>query len=915
MKNKKRISLILVFAMVLQLFGASFVFAQDAATNTPVATEEYKFMKALNMLDPSATLYEGKAITRGQFSYIAARLLGYDGKNEVVVNPHFSDLAGTASYAGAVEYLHEMGIISGIGNGEFKPEEPIIFNDATAILVKILGYEKIAAVKYGAYPIGYIRMADSLDIYLDMAMPQGKDPITTEQALVMFYNATFAPVPEMSAYGEEASSYEYDSKNTILYVYHDIVRDEGIVKDDSVASLSGTTSLKNGGAIIGNTKLSPSTNGFRATGLLGAYVDFYYVEGTKELVYAMVNVDSTNTLTINYDDLVINSADFTLTNIVYYENEDKIKDARIAMNADVIYNGGLFNSYTVEDLKIDSGFITLIDRNEDKIYDVVNVTEYKDYIISSFNKNDEVLYTKNAPIYLDKYDVVSVTDKSGADVGYEGIVNGNLVSIAAAKDYTCINIVCCGAPTSGVVTKAQTDENIYYMGEAGYELSKDFVANAKETDYPKLGDGYDFYINADGKVAEIILRDSTDWYKGYLIGIGPESAGGLETTAIAGIVNKNEEFIQYYLGQKVTLNGSRVNAADVSTHPAVYKDGMPIRQPVKYKLDEWGELMEIETPVDIIGDPNYPNEFDLERFSKDKEFKGTVKFKGDSRINAINGSYFLSADSLVVHDPYLGDASKAFKYDEIEVLPLTEFTKMSQFSDCILYDIDDKNSVGYFTFKGTDASSSGAFDFDANTRKFFVVESVFRAIATDKNGDNEKVKAVKGYVQGKEVTYYEHSEKTKKSFDNLRPGDVLTLMVDGNYITNYVNFGNISNIDKDGKEVGPLGSQLLFSENGSEYADVVCSVYVGPLYSNGSNGSVIVGWDENKYLGTSYNGSPGITITSYDRNTGKMSAIKASEIYTNLVPDSNIAPEVDDSTPRLMIYRRWGYACDIIFIK
>ena len=915
MKNKKRISLILVFAMVLQLFGASFVFAQDAAAYTPVATEEYKFMKALDMLDPSATLFEGKAITRGQFSYIAARLLGYDGKNEVVVAPHFTDLPGTASYAGAVEYLHEMGIISGTGNGEFKPEEPIIFNDATAILVKILGYEKIAAVKYGAYPIGYIRMADSLDIYLDMAMPQGKDPITTEQALVMFYNATFAPVPEMSAYGEEASSYEYDSKNTILYVYHDIVRDEGIVRDDSVASLSGTTSLKNGGAIIGNTKLSPSTNGFKATGLLGAYVDFYYVEDTKALVYAMVNVDSTNALTIAFDDLVINSADFTLTNIVYYETEDKTKDARIAMSADVIYNGGLFNSYTVEDLKIESGYITLIDRNEDKIYDVVNITEYTDYIVSGTNKNDKVVYTKNAPLYLEKYDVISVTDKSGKEIGIEGIMNGNLISVAASKDYTCVTIVYCGEPTSGVVTKAEIDEYVYYMGEHGFELSKAFIADAKESKYPAIGKNYDFYINADGNIADVKERAATDWYKGYLIGIGAEAEGGLDTVAIAGLINKNEEFIQYYLAEKITLNGNRVASANVIKDPAVYKDGAPIRQPVKYRLDEWGDLMEIETPVDIIGNPDYPNEFDLERFSKDKEFKGTVKFKGDTRINSINGAYFLNAESLVVHDPYLNDPSKAFKYDEIEVLPLTEFTKMSQFSDCILYDIDETNNVGYFTFKGTDASSSGAFDFDANTRKFFVVESIFRAIVTDKNGDNEEVKAVKGYVQGKEVTYYEHEEKSKKSFDSLRPGDVLTLMVDGNYITNYVNFTNISNIDKDGNEVEPLGSQLLFSENGSEYADVVCSVYVGPLYSNGSNGSVILGWDVNKYLGTSYNGSPGITITSYDRNTGKMSAIKASEIYTNLVPDSNIAPEVDDSTPRLMIYRRWGYACDIIFIK
>ena len=106
MKSKlSKISLILVFAMVIQLFGASFIFAQDEAAQapkTPLATEEYKFFNTLGMLDPTVTLYEGEAITRGQFDYIAARLIGFDGESNANEASRFADVYPSASYAAAV---------------------------------------------------------------------------------------------------------------------------------------------------------------------------------------------------------------------------------------------------------------------------------------------------------------------------------------------------------------------------------------------------------------------------------------------------------------------------------------------------------------------------------------------------------------------------------------------------------------------------------------------------------------------------------------------------------------------------------------------------------------------------------------------------------------------------------------------
>ena len=591
--------------MVIQLFGASFIFAQDEAAQapkTPLATEEYKFFNTLGMLDPTVTLYEGEAITRGQFAYIAARLIGFDGESNANEASRFADVYPSASYAAAVNYLYDNGVVRGTGNSNFQPEQPIIFNDASAIIVKILGYDKIASAKYGAYPLCNIRMADSLDIYLDMTMPQGTASITSEEALIMFKNAIYAPMALMSVYGDDASTYTYEDKNTLLYVYHDIARAEGVVTDDSIASITGETALKNGGAIIGGKKLNPASNGFTAKGLLGAFVEYWYVEKSSELVYASIDVDQGNTLTLTYDQLVTGSSEFSLTNVVYYDEHDKQKNARIAMVADFVYNGGAFNTYTLDDLKIESGYMTLIDRNEDKIFDVVNVTEYKDYLIGGISKEENVIYVKSASIELDKYNVANIVNINNSGIEIGDLAVGSLISVAASKDNTNITVVYCGAPATGVVTKAETTENIYYLGEKAYELSNGFVASASASDYPEVGDNYKFHLNADGDVAEIEYLDSDAWYKGYLVGIAPESGSALDTVAVAGIVGANGELVKYFLTSKITLNGERVNGADVSTHAAVYDSEakMPLRQPVKYKLDEWGELRELETPVNNI---------------------------------------------------------------------------------------------------------------------------------------------------------------------------------------------------------------------------------------------------------------------------------------------------------------------------
>ncbi len=905
--------------MVVQLFAFSFALAQEEAPKQALATQEHKFFSTIGMLHPSIALYEDEAITRGQFAYIAARLIGYDGESTPSIS-RFADVDLANPYLGAINHLYDAGVVRGTGNSSFNPDDAIIFNDASAIIVKILGYSQIASAKYGSYPICNIRMADELDIYLDITIPQGTDAITAEEALIMLFNAVYAPMPEMSVYGEESSTYTYDAKNTILYVYHRIVRAEGVVNDDGVSSVAGATTLKKGEAKIGDRKLKASANGFSVSGLLGAFVEYWYVEDTNELVYAVMDANNTNTLTLTYDELCVQNGDFSITNVVYYDKNDKIKNARIAMVADFVYNGASLGVYTVEDLKIESGYITFIDRNSDKIFDVVNVTEYCDYFVAGINKEDNVIYTKTASIGLDKYNVATIVDINGSALEFADITADSLISVAASKDNSCITVVKCGAPASGVVTQASVDEYIYYMGEREYKLSNGFVNTAKSSDYPEIGNDYNFYINADGDVANVKLLDSDAWHKGYLIGVSQEGSG-ISTAVSAGIIGTDNSFIKYYVGDKIILNGQRVAAANVATHNAVYNSNqnIPIRQPVKYKLDEWGDLKEIETPVDITveADPQnaqlYPYNFDLERFSKDRHYD-SAEWKGDN-INAIKGIYFVSSNSLVVRDPYLDDPSGAYQYDDVDVCEFSEYKNFRGLTYADLYDIDEANNVGYVIFRRNNkGANEGAWQYS-----LFVVESVYKKLQVDDNGDLEVVTIVSGGQAGQKATIYEDKELFELP-STLRNGDVCLVELEGTYIKNLKVLTNVSDTayDESGNEVyqSPIGSGFIYSEKSDSFIDNDLYIYSGAIYGSSDSGLVTFGWEPDvKLLGSSYNNSPAKAMTIYDRETGKVTFGTRKDIYTNIIPDSTNEVQPDDYTPRAVVYRRLGYLLDMIFVK
>lgn len=926
MKNNKfGVALILALVMIVQSFCATGVLAQDASDpKTTVASTGYDLLSALGMLPDGAIYYNEDAMTRGEFAYIAAKLSGWNGNSQG--ETPFVDIANGHSNKDAITYLYNTGIVQGTGGLKFNPDGAITYIDATSIMIKILGYGAIAPAKYGEYPLSHIRMGDSLDLDDDLGSPAMSDALTCDRAITLLCNAAVAPMAIASSFGD-TTEYTFEKKDTLLYTYYDIVKSEGVVTDDSVSSINGVSTLKPGAAIISNVKLAPSTNGYSAKGLLGMYVDYFYIEDTKEFVYAQVQEGTSDVLTIKYDMLAPNSPDFSITNIVYYTENDKVKNAQLAANIDLVYNGSAYPSFGVADLKIKSGYMTLIDRNTDKVYDAVSITEYNDVVIKGYDITSNTIYTEGDSILLDDYNQHIITDLNGAEIKLESLAKDTIASVVAAKDKSAIQVISCAKNVvQGVVSYADTTDGIYYVNEKGYELSNQFLANnasqIANSKYPDVGENYRLLLNADGDIVKVVDISSDSWYIGYCIGVGPEGSG-IGTSAKMRTMTPEGGLLDLYFGNKVSINGEAgISSSKLLQSAYLFKtaeDGSkyPIRQPLKYRLDSWGKITAVEVAVDNTTTErkdDYKYGFDLENFSKDKSLDGT-EFKADL-VQALNGMYFVTKDTLVISDPYMVDEqANAYEYEDVELIPALGH---GEYDPADLYEVDEHFNVGMIIFKGS--STSGAVDFSKNyddrSQSLFVVDKVMRKL--DEEG--KEIKVITGVAAGSYVEYPELEEGIIPA--DIKFGDICAYGVEDGMINGIYVLKSAG-----GDEYGASG--LIDGNRGIEVViNSDWSTQYAPLYSVAEKSFVLkfdpgvtiknrdstVNMNNVELYSYSTNGG-NMKVTVLDRKNKTVRPGTFADVYTNVTPDTKGNATIDEATPRVFVYRRFDYAREIVFIK
>ncbi|MCI8303205.1 MAG: S-layer homology domain-containing protein [Lawsonibacter sp.] len=266
MRNLKRaLSLTLASVMLLgmMIVGTSAVSFNDAdeISNVTAATvlQELEIM-----VGDGENFMPDQIVTRGQMAIIVCKILYGDRLNvsQFADSTQYTDVPANSYFNGYVNLATSLGIISGYGNGQFGPGDPVTTAQAALMLTKALGYfqGKELTGDWATDSMTAITQATKLGLFGKLNL-DNNDGLSRDNVAELTFNTITKAVPVM--YNSIWGVYYTDSDNvlggtkfnyldTLAFTKFDLVYKQG---DDNF----GRPTTKWGiGSVSGNSAIDAS---------------------------------------------------------------------------------------------------------------------------------------------------------------------------------------------------------------------------------------------------------------------------------------------------------------------------------------------------------------------------------------------------------------------------------------------------------------------------------------------------------------------------------------------------------------------------------------------------------------------------------------------------------------------------------
>ena len=187
---KKVLSLVLVLSLILGTFSTAFASFSDVVGE---ASED-----AVNVLEELGVItgYEdgtykpGNIVTRAEMAVLVIKALGLDNFVTGTNVSSFTDMDGYGWAQGYIAYAQSMGVISGYGDGTFRPGNTVSYDEAATMLVAALGYTPQSLA--GTWPASYVTKAKALGILDDIVA--GSHGANRGDIAIMIYQSLNLPI-------------------------------------------------------------------------------------------------------------------------------------------------------------------------------------------------------------------------------------------------------------------------------------------------------------------------------------------------------------------------------------------------------------------------------------------------------------------------------------------------------------------------------------------------------------------------------------------------------------------------------------------------------------------------------------------------------------------------------------------------
>lgn len=598
---------------------------EDSANSfIPIQSQEYDALKAMNILTDELVDSDANAeISRGQFAGALYRLSGLPEVKNANDIP-FIDVNANTPYRDAIAYFYGSGVINGTESNLFMPNDSVTYAQAIKMSVDLLGYKEYVKLKYGEYPMGYIAMAQKLDLTKGIGISSYNDNISAQDIVKLLYNCGLTCVFEATVYGSDGvASYQTDENRYLLSVNSNIFFGKGVMKSNGVVSLTKKEASHTNVIIDDKTY---SADELKYTDFLGYEVKYFYKEINGADTVLWLDADNTNSiLEIASEDLMPDDGEYSLSRIIYWQNE-KRRTAEINKYADVVYNNTLCNNYTIDKIKPKTGFIKLIDNDDDGAYDIVSVTEFDNILVKSVNVDRNLLVGNYYSFSLDNYDTVKII-KDGEDIAINDINSNNLISYVESADKKIIYIyVNKPGVTETLKSTTLSGEEKYTFESGSYSISNSLKKRIEDRTYtlPKLtiGNRYKYYLDMSGNIGAIESATASP-YSLLVNAKADDGRFGSGDKAKLRLILSDGSDVTVVTADKLKINEESGKKGSELLNMIQDSSGNGIkRQVVKTVFNKNGELTEIELAQDVNNFSEYG--YYKDAFTKDYEANNQI---------------------------------------------------------------------------------------------------------------------------------------------------------------------------------------------------------------------------------------------------------------------------------------------------
>lgn len=737
MKGKNILSAVLAAVMTAGTVGAS-------ALNVPADVEGTRFIEPIQVLralaimngDENGEFRPDDTIIRSEVAKMAVHAMGLEGAAESSKGEtKFYDVNTEHWANGYINIATAQGLIEGDGDGNFRPNDPITYAEAMAIMVRATGYTPSADDK-GGYPSGYIVVGSGNGLNKNVTGAAG-DPISRGNVAYMTVNALECKLMEKTGFGSSAK-YEVVDK-TLLNDVLNVTRGEGQITAIENTSLGGASNLAAGQIKIGDKVYDTSYN---MNNLFGYNVDFFVKESKTDgdvVILAMPKKSENSTLEISADNFLSITSKNSNKAIEYYSgtNTSTKKTAEISDKATLIYNGKYAEmSDELLDLKDQAGGVVLLDTDRDGKYDIVFVTKFYNIVVEEVTQNGKIIDKYGAPVLKLDEDVDFTITKNGQSIEVSELKEYDVLSVAESLDNELFEVNVSNEKVEGKITSISAEG--YYIDGKLYKVAANY------TEELSIGLEGTFFLDVEGKIAAVDTTAQLSSNYAYLMRANNNTND--ETSQFKVFTKAGEETV-LTANEKIRFNGkSGVKASDV-VNQLRNEANETVRQLITYNTNAAGKITAINTAQDNTS----TGAVSSTTFTKNYELKDAVYNESLSKLGNIRVT-----DSTIIFD--IPDNS-----DEYSIADKSMFENEQKYN-AIVYDRNED-----FTAKVIVVTNAA---FRANAESSV---AVVKSVGTAVNKDDIITGQLTAFIDGEEKSILAEEEGILVKGENkpLANGDII----------------------------------------------------------------------------------------------------------------------------------------------